>query len=103
MFMLAGAAISQCSRKQQSTALLIVEAEYLVVSHTAKEAPWLRHFLKNTPQASLPKNKIFKVDKQDTMALTRKQVTLERNKHMYLNYFSPRENAQEGKPQLQYS
>ncbi|WVZ84014.1 hypothetical protein U9M48_031098 [Paspalum notatum var. saurae] len=45
IFILAGGAISWCSRKQSSVTLSSMEAEYIAASEAAKEDVWLRKFL----------------------------------------------------------
>ena len=42
---LAGGKIFWCSKKQNSVALLSMEAEYITASEAAKEGMWLREFL----------------------------------------------------------
>ena len=42
---LAGGKFFWCSRKQNSVALLSMEAEYITASEAAKEGMWLREFL----------------------------------------------------------
>lgn len=45
IFMLAAAATSWSSKKEKSTSLCSVDAEYLSMCHAAKEILWLQHFL----------------------------------------------------------
>ena len=44
-FVLNGGAISWSSKKQSVVALSSIEAEYIAVTHAAKEATWIRHLL----------------------------------------------------------
>ena len=44
-FVLNGGAISWSSKKQPVVALSSTEAEYIAVTHAAKEATWIRHLL----------------------------------------------------------
>ncbi len=45
VFKIAGAAIAWSSKKQSSTALLSTKGEYMALTHTTKEAIWIREFL----------------------------------------------------------
>ena len=49
VFMIAGSAVSWCSRKQTITATSSCEAEYVAMSMTCKEAIWLKRLLTNVP------------------------------------------------------
>lgn len=94
--LLAGGAVSWSSKKQRTTALSTVEAEYFSMCHAAKEALWYQNFLQeildehflNTPQ------NIF-VDNQGAISLAKNQVTSERNKHIELRHFFLREKVEE--------
>ena len=45
LFLLYGGPISWCSKRQQSVALSLTEAEYMAETQATKEAIWLRRFL----------------------------------------------------------
>lgn len=90
--MLAGTAISWSSKKQRTTALSTVEAEYLSMCHAAKEVLWLRSILTELGAGDLsPSPQILQVDNQGAMALAQNQITSERNKHIELRHFFLRE------------
>lgn len=94
---LAGGAVSWCSRKQRTTALSTVEAEYLAMCQVTKEVLWYQHFLEeilNEQFMNIPQQ-IF-VDNQGAISLAKNQVTSERNKHIELRHFFLREKV-EGK------
>ena len=48
VFMMAGSAITWCSKKQTIVALSSCEAEYVAMCMTCKEAIWLKRLLSNT-------------------------------------------------------
>lgn len=98
IFMLAGAAISWSSKKQRSTALSSMEAEYLSMCQAAKEILWLQHFLNEIgAQEFVVEPQVLQVDNQGAIALASKQVTSERSKHIDLRHFFLREKIEEGR------
>lgn len=102
-FILAGAAISWSSRKQRSTALSTVEAEYLAMCEAAKEVLWLQHFAQELGALQyVQEPHLLHVDNQGAIAVATNQITSERNKHIELRHFFLREKVEEGKIQLQY-
>lgn len=94
--LLAGGAVSWSSKKQRTTALSTVEAEYFAMCHVAKEVLWFQNFLQeivneqflNVPQSIL-------VDNQGAISLAKNHVTSERNKHIELRHFFLREKVEE--------
>ena len=52
-FLLSGAAISWCSKKQSCIALSTMESEYIACSATAQEAVWLKRFFQSLRVTSL--------------------------------------------------
>ncbi|XP_040078229.1 secreted RxLR effector protein 161-like [Ixodes scapularis] len=101
---LAGAAISWSSRKQQSTALSTVEAEYMTMCPATKEVMWLENFMKQLGvDEFLQEPQVLLVDNQGAIVLAKNQVTSERSKHIDLKHFFLREKVEEGKLQLQYN
>lgn len=103
VFTLAGAAISWSSKKQQSTALSTVEAEYIAICHAAKEALWLQNFMKELhAQEFMHEPQVLLVDNQGAIALAKNQTTSERSKHIDLKYHFLREKVEEERLQLQY-
>lgn len=103
VFTLAGAAISWSSKKQQSTALSTVEAEYIAMCHAAKEALWLQNFMKELhAQEFMHEPQVLLVDNQGAVALAKNQITSDRSKHIDLKYHFLREKVEEEKLQLRY-
>lgn len=94
--LLAGGAVSWSSKKQRTTALSTVEAEYIAMCHAAKEVLWFQNFLGeifNQQFFTLPQNIL--VDNQGAISLARNHVTSDRNKHIDLRNFFLREKVEE--------
>ncbi|MBK5649679.1 MAG: Ty1/Copia family ribonuclease HI, partial [Acinetobacter sp.] len=94
--LLAGGAVSWSSKKQRTTALSTVEAEYFSMCHAAKEVLWFQNFLQeivNEQFLSFPQN--VHVDNQGAISLAKNHVTSERNKHIELRHFFLREKVDE--------
>ena len=94
--LLAGGAISWSSKKQRTTALSTVEAEYFAMCHAAKEALWYQNFLQEIlcdKFLNFPQN--ICVDNQGAISLAKNHVTSERNKHIELRQFFLREKVEE--------
>lgn len=103
VFTLAGAAVSWSSKKQTSTALSTVEAEYIAMCHATKEVLWLQHFTKEVGASEFigEPHTLF-VDNQGAIAVGNNQVVSERNKHIELRHFFLREKIETGQLKLQY-
>lgn len=96
VILLAGGAVSWSSKKQRTTALSTVEAEYFAMCHAAKEVLWFQNFLGEIFDQqffSLPQNIL--VDNQGAISLAKNHVTSERNKHIELRNFFLREKVEE--------
>lgn len=96
VILLAGGAISWSSKKQRTTALSTVEAEYFSMCHAAKEVLWFQNFLQEIVDekfVSHPQN--IHVDNQGAISLAKNYVTSERNKHIELRHFFLREKVEE--------
>jgi hypothetical protein len=94
-FMLAGGCISWCSKKQATVALSSTEAEYIAATQAAKEAIWLRTFLKELHLAQKSATWIFS-DSQGSNALIRNPVYHARTKHIDIQYHFVREHVLAG-------
>ncbi|KAL1483366.1 hypothetical protein MTO96_033252 [Rhipicephalus appendiculatus] len=95
--------ISWSSKKQQSTALSTVEAEYIAMCHAAKEALWLQNFMKELhAQEFMHEPQVLLVDNQGAIALAKNQVTSDRRKHIDLKYHFLRDKVEEERLQLRY-
>ena len=94
-FMLAGGCISWCSKKQATVALSSTEAEYMAATQAAKEATWLRTFLKELGFEQIGASKIFS-DSQGSIALIKNPVFHARTKHIDIRYHFLREKVEAG-------
>ena len=68
-FLIDGGAISWFSKKQEIVTLSTAEAKYIAVTHAAKEAVWLKHFLGKVFQPIEEPIPLF-CDSQSAIALT---------------------------------
>ncbi|SGY60591.1 BQ5605_C007g04452 [Microbotryum silenes-dioicae] len=101
LFKLAGGAISWSSRLQPRVACSSTEAEYLGLSHAAKEAVFLRSLLtKLGLDTSLPLCLLG--DNQGTIALTQNPVFHARTKHLRMLEHFVREHVRNGEISVTY-
>ena len=94
-------AISWSSKKQHIVALSSIEAEYIAQTHAAKEALWLRSFLRelrSAPDDLL----ILNCDNQGAIALAKDNKFHARTKHIDVRYHFIREVVEDGKVVVQY-
>ena len=92
IFLLYGCAVSWQSRKQRTTALSSVEAEYMAAASAAKEAVWWRRFL---TELGLPPSgpTVIHSDSQGSIALANNPDHHDRTKHIDLRYHYLREQV----------
>ena len=90
VFLLYGCAVSWQSRKQKTTALSSVEAEYMATAAATKEAIWWRRFL---TELGLPPSgpTLIYSDSQGSIALAKNPDHHDRTKHIDLRYHFIRE------------
>jgi len=89
LFTLGGAAISWASRKQQTVALSVTEAEYISASLACQEAIYLRNLLKDMGYEQ--KTTYLFQDNQGSIAMARNWMTTSRSKHIEIRYHFIRE------------
>jgi hypothetical protein len=99
--MLAGGCISWCSKKQATVALSSTEAEYIAATQAAKEAIWLRTFLKELHIVQKSATLIFS-DSQGSNALIKNPVYHARTKHIDIQYHFVREHVLAGSLSFYY-
>jgi hypothetical protein len=93
VFIATGGAITWRSRKQDITALLSTEAEYITLWEAGKDASWLRnlyHKLKFTQQKPM----ILMQDNTSTIAIALNSVFYQQTKHIDSRYHWVREKIQ---------
>ena len=99
--MLNGMAISWSSKQQDTIALSTTEAEYIALTHAAKEAIWLKNLLSElfgTIPGAIP----ILADNQSAIALAKDDRFHARTKHINICYHFIRYVIEEGKIQLSY-
>ena len=96
-----GGAISWSSRKQHIVMLSSTEAKYVVQTHAAKEALWLRSFIgeiRGTCRESMSIN----CDNQGAITLSKDNKFHAWTKHIDIRYHFIRKAVEDGKIQVEY-
>ena len=101
VFMLNGGAVSWSSKRQDTISLSTTEAEYIALTHAAKEAIWFKNFLS---EIFGPINHPISVlsDNQSAIALAKDDRFHARTKHIDIRYHFIRYVIEEGKIRLTY-
>jgi hypothetical protein len=94
--------VSWKSKKQTCVALSSTEAEYMALCQAAKEAVWMRIFLKGLG-VSVRDPVVVNVDNQGGIALAKNPVFHDRSKHIDIQYHFTRELVKDEKIHLQYA
>ena len=103
VFMVAGAAVSWCSRKQTITATSSCEAEYIAASMACKEAVWLKRLLSVIPiRTNSSDGMRLLADSQSAMKLAQNESINRRNKHIDITYHYVREVTNNADVRLTY-
>ena len=100
-FGLGSAVVSWLSRKQQSIALILAEAEYMAASLASCEAIWLRKMLFGLFSQPLRPSVIY-CDNHSCIKLTENPVFHDRAKHIGIKYHFIRDCVQKGVVKLEY-
>ena len=97
VFTLNGGAVSWSSKKQSVVALSSTEAEYIGVTHAAKEAIWLRHLLSElySPRVLDFPMTIY-CDNRSAIELVKNATFHSRTKHIAIRYHYIREAFNDG-------
>lgn len=103
VFTLNGGAISWSSKKQSVVALSSTEAEYIGITHAAKEATWIRNLLSElySPQI-LNYPIIIHCDNKSAIELARNATFHSRTKHIAIRYHYIREALNAGVISLEH-
>ena len=100
IFQIHGSIVAWKSKKQNSIALSITEAEYMALSDATKELLWLNHQLDdmglNQPST------IMNEDNQGCIALAQNPGDHPRTKHINIRFHFIRAHVQSGKMELKY-
>ena len=104
MFVMAGGAISWCSRQQEVVALSSTEAEYISLCSGTKEAIWLRRLVVNLEIGSELGDKpmLVLVDNQGAIDLAQNGSTNRRTKHIDVRYHFNRQAVSDELVELKY-
>lgn len=103
VFMMAGSAVSWCSRKQTIVATSSCEAEYVAMSMACKEAVWMRRLLSDIPTNTDLSNGIqVLADSQSAMKLATNESINRRNKHIDITFHYVRDVTSKGEVILGY-
>jgi len=99
--MLNGGAVSWSSKRQDTISLSTTEAEYVALTHAAKEAIWLRNLISElfTPIAGPI---TLHSDNQSAIALAKDDRFHARTKHIDIRYHFIRYAIEEGNIRLTY-
>ncbi|PKA65558.1 Retrovirus-related Pol polyprotein from transposon TNT 1-94 [Apostasia shenzhenica] len=93
--------IAWSSRKQQTVALSLAEAEYSAAAEAACEAVWLRRILEDIGQKQEDPTVIY-CDNMSAIAMSKNLVLHARTKHIELRLHFIRELVQKGEIQLEF-
>ena len=82
------------SKRQQTVALSSTEAEYMALTHTAKEAIWIRRFLQEIYPNEAKHCLEINTDNQSSLALAKNPVHHARTKHIDIRHHFIREKIE---------
>ena len=103
VFMMVGAAVSWCSRKQSMIVTSSCEAEYVALCMTCKEAVWLKRLGSVIPlNGEQDKGMKVLVDSQSTIKLAANESTNRRNKQIDIPHHFLRDVTSNGEVLLGY-
>ena len=85
VFMLNGGAVSWSSKRQDTISLSTTEAEYIALSHAAKEAIWIRNFISEI-FGSVTDPILINSDNQSAIALAKDSCYHAHTKHIDIRY-----------------
>jgi hypothetical protein len=100
-FLIDGGAVSWCTKKQEVIALSTTEAEYVTITHTTKEALWLRTLIKELFGEIKGPTTLYS-DNQSAIALTKDHQHHMRTKHIDIRFHFIQWIIEEGKVRLIY-
>lgn len=89
--MVSSCAISWTNKKQKTTALSTVEAEY---KHTGQEAIWLRELVKEIRNERLNEPVVLTCDSNGAIHSAKNRVTSVRTKHIHIRHHFIREKIE---------
>ncbi|KRZ27699.1 Retrovirus-related Pol polyprotein from transposon TNT 1-94 [Trichinella pseudospiralis] len=93
-----GAAIAWTSKKQRTVALSTTEAEYMALSHAAKETAWLRSLQSELEKESSKPTLLC--DNSGAVSISTGQSSSARTRHIDIRYHFVKEKIQEGEIEM---
>ena len=102
VYTLGGGAISWGSKKQTSTALSTVNAEYIACSTAVQEAVWLRNFLCGIDLISEDQPIPMNVDSMSAISMVIEPKFNNQSKHVEIKYHFFQEKAENGEIEISY-
>eukprot|EP01127_Copromyxa_protea_P008684 TRINITY_DN199_c0_g1_i24.p1 TRINITY_DN199_c0_g1~~TRINITY_DN199_c0_g1_i24.p1 ORF type:complete len:296 (+),score=39.86 TRINITY_DN199_c0_g1_i24:547-1434(+) len=100
VFIKNGGAISWKSKRQPIISLSSMEAEYIALTSTCKEAMWLRQLNKDVTGIEIPMTILE--DNQSTIKLASNHIHNDRSKHIDVRYHWTREKVEQKQVILEY-
>ena len=84
-FMIHGGAVLWSAKRQEIVILSMTEAEYVMITHAAKEAIWLRSFISQVYDITLDPTTLFS-DNKSAIELTKDHQYHARTKHIDIHF-----------------
>ena len=100
-FLIHGGAVSWSAKRQEIIALSTTEAEYVAITHAAKEAIWLRSLILQLFELKLDPTTLFS-DNQSAIELTKDHQYHARSKHIDIRFHFIRYIVEDGSIRLIY-
>jgi len=100
-FLIHGGAVSWSAKRQEIVALSTTEAEYVAITHAAKEAIWLRSLISQIFDISLDTTTLF-LDNKSAIELTKDHQYHARTKHIDIYFHFIHYIVEEGSIRLVY-
>lgn len=95
-FFLGGGIVTWCSKRQRTVSTSTSEAEYVAVSHGAREGVWMRRFLIELPPEQAVRKMEMLGDNETSLTLTKDHESQYRTKHIDVMHHHIRELVEEG-------
>ena len=100
-FLIHGGAVSWSAKRQEIVALSTTEAEYVAITHTAKEAIWLHALIHQIFDINIPATTLFS-DNKSTIELTKDHQYHARTKHIDIHFHFIQYIVEQGSIRLIY-
>lgn len=101
VFLICGAPVSWCSKKESVVALSTCEAEYIAACSAACQAVWLSTLLRDL-KVAIGETVELQVDNKSAIDLAKNPVSHGRSKHIETKFHFIREQVSKGKIKLKH-